>query len=69
MSETELYLPAAQVRQRYGGISDMTLWRWLNDPALDFPKPLRIKRRRYWKPCRLDAFDHAQAQKVREEDK
>jgi hypothetical protein len=24
-----LYLKATQVRERYGGISDMRLWRWL----------------------------------------
>ena len=26
--EDEVYLTAAQVRRRYGTISDMTLWRW-----------------------------------------
>jgi predicted DNA-binding transcriptional regulator AlpA len=44
-----LYLTAAQVRARYGGISDMTLWRWLRNTELGFPKPRRINRLRYWK--------------------
>lgn len=32
-----------------GGISDMSLWRWLHDPSLEFPRPLYIGRRRYWR--------------------
>ena len=33
-----IYLNAAQVRTRYGGVSDMALWRWLHDEDLKFPK-------------------------------
>jgi predicted DNA-binding transcriptional regulator AlpA len=43
-----IYLNAMQVRARYGGISDMPLWRWLHDKELGFPKPTRINRLRYW---------------------
>jgi hypothetical protein len=39
---TITYLNAAQVRTRYGGMSDMALWRWLHDGQLGFPKPLVI---------------------------
>ena len=73
MSETNfnaafaIHLPAAQVRQRYS-ISDMSLWRWLNNATLNFPRPMRINQRRYWKLSELEAFDRAQAQKGREED-
>lgn len=42
-------IPAAPVRELCGGISDMTLARWLNDPAKQFPRPVYIGRRRYWK--------------------
>ena len=31
-----VYLKATQVRERYGGISDMTLWRWLRDKEWAF---------------------------------
>lgn len=31
-----------------GGISQMTLWRWLHDEGLRFPRPIYIKRYRYW---------------------
>ena len=40
---------SATVRELCGGISDMSLWRWLNDPELHFPRPLIISRRRYWR--------------------
>ena len=39
---------ALTVRELCGGISDMTLWRWLADPALEFPRPIVIGRRRFW---------------------
>ena len=40
---------AAAVRDLCGGISDMSLWRWMADPELDFPRPIYIARRRYWR--------------------
>jgi predicted DNA-binding transcriptional regulator AlpA len=40
---------AAAVRELCGGISDMTLWRWLHDPDMGFPKARYIARRRYWR--------------------
>ena len=42
-------IPSATVREICGGISDMSLWRWLNDPVMGFPRPLVISRRRYWR--------------------
>jgi predicted DNA-binding transcriptional regulator AlpA len=48
-----VYVNAPQVRARYGGVSDMTLWRWLRDKELGFPKPSRINRMRYWKVSEL----------------
>jgi predicted DNA-binding transcriptional regulator AlpA len=51
---------AAQVRSRYGNISDMTLWRWLQDANLRFPKPLTINGRRYWKISDLEAWEISQ---------
>ena len=56
-----VYLNSKQVRQRYGDISDMSLWRWQHDDDLGFPAPLVIQRRRYWRLDDLDAFDEAQA--------
>ncbi|MBU3259310.1 AlpA family phage regulatory protein [Roseovarius sp. PS-C2] len=42
-------IPAAAVREICGDISDMTLWRWLDNEALKFPKPIYIGNRRYWR--------------------
>jgi hypothetical protein len=55
-SETKRYLTAAQVRVRYQ-ISPMTLHRWVKNPALDFPDPLVIQRRRLWNGEHLDRWD------------
>jgi hypothetical protein len=59
-----VYLNAAQVRSRYGGVSDMALWRWLHDEELGFPKPYRINRRRFWKACDLTAWERTRRSHV-----
>ncbi|NGM33331.1 transcriptional regulator [Methylobacterium sp. DB0501] len=53
-------LPALHVRQRYN-ISDMTLWRWEKDPKLQFPAPIRINGRRYWRLADLQGFELRQS--------
>ena len=55
----ESLLPAAQVLARYC-ISDMTLFRWLKNPHLKFPKPIRINGRRYWRVEDLCMFEKNQ---------
>jgi hypothetical protein len=37
-----------------------TLWRWDHDPDMGFPKPIRIRGRKYRDEAELDAFDEAQ---------
>lgn len=54
-------LTGPQVCERFGDMSDMTLWRWLQNDALGFPKPLVINRRRYWKLAEIEAWERAQA--------
>ena len=49
------YLTAPQVRQRYGGISEMTLWRWVRSG--NFPKPRKINNRNYFDEAELDEHD------------
>lgn len=45
----EVLLTAQQVCARLGGISTMTLWRWLSSDAVRFPQPtMRLNKRRYW---------------------
>ena len=43
----------ADVRKMFGDISDMTLWRWLKDVDLEFPKPIYVQRRRFWHEAEL----------------
>jgi predicted DNA-binding transcriptional regulator AlpA len=65
-AEATTYLNAAQVRSRYGGVSDMALWRWLQDEDLGFPKPFRINRRRFWKASDLTAWERTRRSPVDE---
>lgn len=39
-------ITAAEARHLAGGISDMTLWRWIRKGII--PPPIVIERRRYW---------------------
>jgi predicted DNA-binding transcriptional regulator AlpA len=55
MSEVT-YLPAAAVRRRYG-VTDMSLWRWLRNEALSFPKPIVINGRRFWLQSSLEDWE------------
>jgi predicted DNA-binding transcriptional regulator AlpA len=50
------YLPASQVRARYG-VSEVSIWRWLQNEALGFPAPIRIGTRRYWRRTDLEAWE------------
>jgi predicted DNA-binding transcriptional regulator AlpA len=60
------YVRAAQVRRRYGDITDMTLWRWTHDPEINFPQPEYLNGRdRFWDEAKLDAYDRAQARQAR----
>ena len=56
--EKHVHIPASTVREICGGISDMTLWRWLDQR--DFPQPVRIARRRYWRMDDVVAWLEAQ---------
>jgi predicted DNA-binding transcriptional regulator AlpA len=52
------YLTSAQVCERYGGRSQMWLWRRLkHDPR--FPRPLIIGNRKHFLIEELDAYDDA----------
>ncbi|MCA0272384.1 MAG: transcriptional regulator [Proteobacteria bacterium] len=55
-------ITAAAAREMCGGVSDMTFWRWLHDPAMNFPKPDYIRKRRYWRKADLVAWLQTQAE-------
>lgn len=56
-------LPAKQVRQRFG-VSDMSIYRWLRDEKLHFPKPIIINRRRYWALDEIVAWERSRSPSV-----
>ena len=51
-------IPDPVVWKRYG-VTRMTGHRWDNDTKLNFPKPIRIRRRKYRDEDELNAFDAA----------
>ena len=60
-TDNDVFLPAGRVRQCYG-VSDMSLYRWLHDQELNFPKPIYIGRYRYWRLADLLAFEQSRPQ-------
>ncbi len=54
MNQNLLSAPATQ--KYLGGISQMSLWRWLKNPDMHFPQPVRINTRRYWREADLQAW-------------
>jgi hypothetical protein len=54
------YRTAKAIRERYE-ISDRTLDRWLADPAMNFPRPLVINRRRYFSDAELTEWERKRA--------
>jgi hypothetical protein len=53
-------VPSRKVLERYL-ICDRTLDRWVVNPALGFPQPVIINRRRYWRVSELSAWERARA--------
>ena len=53
---------AKQVRAQLGGISEVTLWRRINNLEMDFPQPVRILGRLYFRADLIDVWIKAQAE-------
>jgi predicted DNA-binding transcriptional regulator AlpA len=49
MQTEEVFLPSRKVKERYGNVSDMWIWRRLHEEGSNFPQPLRINGRRFWR--------------------
>ena len=47
---------ARQVREQLGGISEVTLWPRVRDPNLNFPRPVKILGRLYFRGDEIDAW-------------
>jgi predicted DNA-binding transcriptional regulator AlpA len=56
-ADDETLLTSAQVRARVGGVSSMCIWRWMRDPRVQFPVPVKINSRNYWRLGTLRRWD------------
>ncbi|SSC73058.1 unnamed protein product [Ciceribacter sp. T2.26MG-112.2] len=54
----QAFLTRPQVKQRYS-ISEMTLWRWENSETLEFPKPIVVNRRKFFREEDLTNWERA----------
>jgi predicted DNA-binding transcriptional regulator AlpA len=61
-SPDQVFLTSAQVRARYGGVSDMWIHRRILTDA-EFPRPTYYGRRRFWRIDELDAYDLKKARR------
>jgi hypothetical protein len=57
---TSSLVPSRKVLERYL-ISDRTLDRWTANPALSFPQPIFINKRRYWRISELAEWERSRA--------
>ena len=48
-SDDDTLLNSAQARAKVGGVTDMTLWRWMRDDRVKFPIPIKLNRINYWR--------------------
>ena len=60
----EKYLTGPEVDKRYGR-SSQSRWRWLNDPELGFPQPLKIKGRLFFRLRDLEEWERRMAAQSR----
>jgi predicted DNA-binding transcriptional regulator AlpA len=47
--DDDVLLTSSQTRARIGGVSAMCIWRWMRDPRVQFPAPIKINARNYWR--------------------
>ena len=63
-ADDDRLITANDVRARYGGISAMTLSRWLKDDRLNFPQPIRIHNLRYFRLADLVEWEKTRARRA-----
>jgi predicted DNA-binding transcriptional regulator AlpA len=58
-SGSDLFLSARDTKRRYGNVSDMWLYRREHDETSNFPKPIRISGRRFWRLSDLVEWENS----------
>jgi len=61
MIGSKRHITSKALRERYGNISEMTLWRWERDPNLGLPKPQVINKRKYYDLDEIEAWERKRA--------
>ena len=56
LSAGRRFIPATQVKRRYG-VTEMTVFRWIRDPRMGFPQPIKIRGRNYFDEAELENYD------------
>jgi len=56
----DVRLSTKRVSERYG-VSTKSIERWERDPRLDFPEPIRIYERKYWRLADLVRWERQRA--------
>jgi predicted DNA-binding transcriptional regulator AlpA len=59
--DDDALLNSAQTKARCGNVTDMCIWRWMRDPRVQFPQPLQINKRNYWRLGDLRRWQEEQA--------
>ena len=62
--DDDALLNSGQVKARCGNVSDMAIWRWLRDERVQFPQPIKINRRNYWRLGDLRAWQAKHTEKA-----
>lgn len=57
----DVRLTTRQLRDRYGGVSDMWVHRRLNDAEDPLPQPIFIAGRRFWRLTDIEAWEARRA--------
>jgi predicted DNA-binding transcriptional regulator AlpA len=60
-SDDEAMIGSKKVNDRYGNKARLTLYRWMKDPDLGFPKPVKIRGRHFWKLGQLRQWERQRA--------
>lgn len=47
---------STRLRARLGDVSPMTVWRYLQDKTLAFPRPITIRKRNFWDENEIEEF-------------
>lgn len=55
--EQNVFLTMDKVCNRYGGVNSVTIKRWSRDPELEFPQPLIVGRRWYFKLKEIEEWE------------